>query len=924
MAGFNNWRDAIEVVLAAGSSASKPPHFDEVARAADVAKQVAEERKYPIWPIGIVALMLLFPNGWILALIAGAMWCFVVRAAIKRSNTLRTQLDTETVKLRDMVHRNAAAVEQALLRANTGDVAGLKFLLERWLDRRPDCIRTFTAQVTKRLSGEFVVSGDAIRREMIPTDTTRLASGGRVAHDKRSATDIDEDLTELNAIAVLSLVFAIVNVPTRHRLTIRMEMQTESGPIPWVTLSHNFGKSDLYQVESALQTLRPSECIRQLGGDLGECRRRRFYAAQEPASPGTGVSAKTFVTVDHSKGDLPAVPASAALPASITLPAGLTHVSGSGVAVPPPSTRTNDRAPVATASSVRGSFSAAAQRFANYAGNATANFTPFQSYWPTYEGMTPDQLQFYFYWRTRVRAGEQIRTDLSYIFVHIYELLHLIGAAEVSDAGKQLEVLWMGYRATFPKLDTYCSRWLVDLYLSEGKSDQAAAAMARILELGIKAADEEALVSTDRLWAEADYKAMPLTSICELTSDSRLGTTKFYTQYNEAGWIDRAFCEALRVADDAYHSKFGRRLRDATMDECGVRVVSRDPFRSAVYDWQRKPVILGTIVRLTPKCTAVQIYKNSTAYTENLLRARRGFNGRLRGVEVGPILAPALEKFVAQYVEATRPRARLVIDAAKARQLSIESSEARARLLVGLETEGASEPAPPVESAAKPEVARQAPDMAQRTPGALLTDLAPITAALAASHSATRAVLDALVDAHWELAISDERMLAASGGALLESLIAEVNNRLRDQISGTLLVIENGIVVVQDDYRDEVYYACRGTLTGFARDVSAVSASTVAEASPVSDAYADAHGFSPVEMRAVGLISRGGASMADDLATLAATNATTPLLIIDRINELALASPYGDLVIDTLTSPPTIIEEAAPYVSSLLASTPAL
>ncbi|MEO6924729.1 MAG: hypothetical protein ABI142_12955, partial [Bryocella sp.] len=199
--------------------------------------------------------MLLFPNGWILALVAGAIWGFAVRAAINRSNALRTELDTETVKLRDMVRQNAAAVEQALVRANAGDLAGLKFLLERWLDRRPDCIRTFTAQVTERLSGEFVVSGDAIRREMIPADTTRVGSGGRVAHDKRSATDIDEDLTELNALAVLSLVFAIVNVPTRHRLTIRMEMQTESESIPWITLSHDFGKADLDQIESALQTL---------------------------------------------------------------------------------------------------------------------------------------------------------------------------------------------------------------------------------------------------------------------------------------------------------------------------------------------------------------------------------------------------------------------------------------------------------------------------------------------------------------------------------------------------------------------------------------------------------------------------------------------------------------------------------------------
>lgn len=533
--------------------------------------------------------------------------------------------------------------------------------------------------------------------------------------------------------------------------------------------------------------------------------------------------------------------------------------------------------------------------------------------------MTAGQLKFYFKWRTRIRAGDQIQTDLSYIFVHIYELLHLIGAKNVSDAGEQLEALWIGYRATFPKLDTYCGRWLVDLYASEGKSDEATATMARILELGIPAADEESLVATDRLWADTDYVAMPLRSICTLTADSRLGTTKFYTQYNETEWIDRAYREAIRIADDAFRSKFGRMLRDATIDECGVRVVSRDPFRSAVYDWQRKPVILGTIARLTPNCSAVQIYKNATAYTENLLRVAKGFKTKLRGVEVGPTLAPALDTFFARYVQATRPRPSVVIDPAKVKQLASESREARARLLAGLDDQRGAELAPTVESRATIHTENRHVDTAESIPDGLLTDLASITEAIATSPPATRAVLGALIDAQWELAISDERMAAAAHGALLEPLIADLNNRLRDRISGPLLAIETEMVVVQDDYRDEVYWACRGTLTGFARGTSSSPGHPAADSTVPTGTDADEHGFSRIEMRALELILRGGASTTQELGTLASANATSPLLVVDRINEVALTSPYGDLLIDTTSSPPKIMDEAVSYVSSLLA-----
>lgn len=56
-----------------------------------------------------------------------------------------------------------------------------------------------------------------------------------------------------------------------------------------------------------------------------------------------------------------------------------------------------------------------------------AQFVPFMSYWPTYGSMTDAQQRWYFYWRDQVRNGIYPDTDLSYVFVHVYELINNVG-----------------------------------------------------------------------------------------------------------------------------------------------------------------------------------------------------------------------------------------------------------------------------------------------------------------------------------------------------------------------------------------------------------------------------------------------------------------------------------------------------------------
>ena len=105
--------------------------------------------------------------------------------------------------------------------------------------------------------------------------------------------------------------------------------------------------------------------------------------------------------------------------------------------------------------------------FADMKKNAQKNgnvvpFVPFMSYWPTYDSMNKGQQAWYFYWRSQVRQGNYIDTDLSYIFVLIYELLIGTGWETPREGYEKLTRVWHAYRERFPALDRYLADWTFD------------------------------------------------------------------------------------------------------------------------------------------------------------------------------------------------------------------------------------------------------------------------------------------------------------------------------------------------------------------------------------------------------------------------------------------------------------------------------
>jgi hypothetical protein len=101
-----------------------------------------------------------------------------------------------------------------------------------------------------------------------------------------------------------------------------------------------------------------------------------------------------------------------------------------------------------------------------------ARYVPFQQYWPTFASLTPDQLAYYRWWRTEWLAGRQIPTDLSYVFIFIYELFNLSFDQDPSRAFATVSKVYEDYRTTFPNLWNY-AEWVGDFAWELGMEEAA-------------------------------------------------------------------------------------------------------------------------------------------------------------------------------------------------------------------------------------------------------------------------------------------------------------------------------------------------------------------------------------------------------------------------------------------------------------------
>jgi TerB-like protein len=937
------WREALPGILTAGNAVRGSSVFDEKARKLDVDTEILKARQFPLWIPVVAFAALLIPNGWFVTIPLLIGWGVLIAQAHKRGVATELRLAQETKDLRAKMLRENEQHGALLSAASHGDVGSLNTLLEKWSNSRPSIITAFEVGLSKSLSGRIDISGRAVGRSEIVQLVPRLGRGRKTYYDKRKASEIDEDLSEINACALLSLLNALFASPTPQSVHVRIElgMGNSTEAIPWIVL---FAQIDRGSLEALSPVVSAVDAIRKLGGDVGRCRAQRYTSAREPTihaptpplagsqpdSPSERNLTNRLRTANerdespqHASYESGAVPLEfSALPISS---------SSKNTRIPPPPDQASRSSTIATPllANVRGQFARVARKFADYSGVAGVPEVPFQAYWATYANMNAEQLEFYFSWRGAVRSGNTPRTYLSYIFVHVCELLHLIGAVDAADATRQLQTLWMAYRTEFPKLDLYLIPWIADLYAIEIDPVSAISFMSVAAGMGADLGKEELLLVTDTYWSQSDYSLMPSTCVSKLIGDSRQRSNKFYTGYNGDGWVDQAYRESLIVTDRAYLDANGKTVRDAAVLRDGLQVVSREAFRGAVYDWKKKQVKFGKTATLDETSLAVQLYRNAAKYGENILRKEKNFPSKLRGITLPNEIESALGARFGEFVRTTRPRARVNIDFAKAAELSKASEDVRSRLLAGLDEAG--DPISAVASAGPAKSPNlQSGDLSRLEATGLLTDLDAVTALFEALSEAARTLLRSIEKGGWEVDLFSKALEADCNGVLLQPLIAEINACSQRTLQQDLLVREDTLIVLQEDLRDEVYWVIEGSLNGFERTVGqrvSIFANQKDAAHEADELHGNGDfgigntdGFDAAELRAL-CVLHCGENVIGDLSELAMSIGQSPLLLLDRINELALSCPFGDLIVDCDANIPAILPDASQYVEELLSRT---
>ena len=97
--------------------------------------------------------------------------------------------------------------------------------------------------------------------------------------------------------------------------------------------------------------------------------------------------------------------------------------------------------------------------------NGECEYVKYFSYMPSFIQMSSRQKKWYFYWRSRVRAGEYLPTDSSYVLLFVYEIINLPDLICAQEGIELLCAVWKNYRTGYTKLDKYMSEWVCDYCL---------------------------------------------------------------------------------------------------------------------------------------------------------------------------------------------------------------------------------------------------------------------------------------------------------------------------------------------------------------------------------------------------------------------------------------------------------------------------
>ena len=494
------------------------------------------------------------------------------------------------------------------------------------------------------------------------------------------------------------------------------------------------------------------------------------------------------------------------------------------------------------------------------------------------------QEAWYFYWRDQLRRGHMLSTDLSYVFVHIYECLHAIGFRSPAGAFSHLLDVWLEYRSQHPKLDRYLTGWLLDMNAYYALAHDPLDLVATLSEKGVTGFDDDLWLTA---WlASRDFDKLGLSELRTISGfDPRSG--KFYKQFEDHDAIERALRDAVRAADEFYRDRHGYGVFEA-FGPRRTRTLERQAFTGAVFGYEPKRVVVAELRPYTESEALKALLESALKYAENLLRRRAGFAGARRGIELPDDLLQHLEITLSQASSPapSTPQRQIRIDLDKVKGIEEQSRKIRTRLVSNTDES---------DEAAAPQPASRRFELPPEVPPGQLTDVDVVAEVLDQLDGRSLAILHDMRANGWETDRNGE-----------DRSMDDIFDRGVALLGEHLVTREEARWVVEDDYRDELGFL-------LAREEYAVSldsAGTGHESDDPTSAAAPAArlrgALTPLHLQALARAFDGCAQA--EMDTFAIEHATMGSLLVEEINEHAV-DVIGDVVIDSYSDPLSIFDE---------------
>lgn len=284
---------------------------------------------------------------------------------------------------------------------------------------------------------------------------------------------------------------------------------------------------------------------------------------------------------------------------------------------------------------------------------ARCEFAQFYSYMPQYSQLTPSQKSYYFYWRDEVRHGRYPRSDYSYIYLYVYEILNLPDKIPAEEGIKLLCAIWREYRRALPRLDNYLSIWIEDyclvhklpapinelssiLYECIGRAKLKEFYLADINEVGFGAIEPLLAYLSDYDWRTGKFSSGGVETSCVINGEGykrhmeRAMYLLLHNVWNNISSLGNV--KTSRVVRDAFPNSLCTHSVKCKLEIEYISLADSDEIRRGV--------------------TA------AVRYTENKLRALLGVKSRLAIKDLPDEYKLILDRYFEQYFKEEERRAK--------------------------------------------------------------------------------------------------------------------------------------------------------------------------------------------------------------------------------------------------------------------------